>query len=166
MTAKHHDRDSAIRGDLRVSTGVVAISEIFPLPLVQLEQYTNTGSGEWLSCGRGETKETGERRISTSFDLSAALLCTYMHTYRYQQENVRPSMRRVVVQDERLGAQSFWASCGHRSRPGGSASVCLHLLVNNLPSLTLGVCPGKHLLTATCRLVTSRYLRTPLVVYR
>lgn len=46
MTPKHHDRDSAIRGELRVGIDVAAISEIFPLPLVQPEQYTNTGSGE------------------------------------------------------------------------------------------------------------------------
>ena len=62
MTAKHHDRDSAIRRELHIGIGVVAISQIFAVPLVHPEQYANTGSGEQSSRGIGEeTKETGER---------------------------------------------------------------------------------------------------------
>ena len=46
MTAKHHDRESAMRRALRIGIGVVAISQIFALSLVQPEEYMNTGRGK------------------------------------------------------------------------------------------------------------------------
>ena len=48
MTEKHHDEECDQAGIRRLGIGinVVAIYQIFAMPLVPLEEYKNMGSGE------------------------------------------------------------------------------------------------------------------------
>jgi hypothetical protein len=59
MTAKHHDRERAIRRALRIGIGVVDISQIFAVSLVQPESDGFAGREKSLGRKEGKRKETG-----------------------------------------------------------------------------------------------------------
>ena len=107
MTAKHHNRECAIRRALHIGIVVVAIFQSLLYLFNQRSIRIREAGGSPVA---GEEERQG--KADSRSGRPTALLCTYMHTYRFQQENVRPSMRRVVVR-----ARSFLATMGSRVTP-------------------------------------------------